>query len=145
MFIHQNPSYYAGCRLEVIEGTMDHLGFVTAEQNHYVNVAIIGKGSLISIVEQVSALISRNQYTANNQRKTRDQLYVSTVSYKSDHGGTKDQMMFMPKYMFLIMLTRSYFVKATKKLYLQHRYKPNGKFISWPIGQAFNLEDSILM
>ena len=37
------------------------------------------------------------------------------------------------------------FVKATKKIYLQHRYETNGNSISWPIGQDFNLEDSTLI
>ena len=69
-----------------IEGNMDILIFVTAEQNHSVNVSIIGKVSSMSIDEQISALFSKNKYIARNRRKSRDELYFSTVDYKSDHG-----------------------------------------------------------
>ena len=62
------------------------------------NVRIFGKCSSMLIVEHISALFTKNQYIVRNHRKTRDELYVSTVKYTSDHGGKKERMMFMSKY-----------------------------------------------
>ena len=129
--IHQNPSYYAGYYLKEIKGNTDHLGSVTADKNHSINAAIIGKGSSMSIVDQISALFSKNQCIARNQRKTRDELYISTVNYSSYHGGKEgaDDVyanIYLTNYAYQKLL-----LSLPKKSYLQHRYKPNGSFISW--------------
>ena len=61
MAIHQNQSYYAGYYSKEIKGSMDLLGSIIAEQKKSINIAIIGKGISMSIVEHISALFTKNQ------------------------------------------------------------------------------------
>ena len=57
MAIHQNPSYYIGYYLKGIKGSMDVLGYIIADQNQSINVAIIGKGSSMSIIETTFCIV----------------------------------------------------------------------------------------
>ena len=87
MAIHQNLSYYAGYYLEGIEGNIDVLGSITGEQNHSVNIRIIDKVILMSIVELIFTLFRKNQYIVRNHRKIHDELYGITADSTPDYGG----------------------------------------------------------
>ena len=116
MDIHHNPSYYVGFYLKGIEGNMDVLGSVTADQNYSINVAIIGQGSSMSIVEQISVLFIKNQYVARNHRKMRDAQYISTVTYTSDHGGEEGKDDVHTNISLTVYFYQKLFVKAAKKI-----------------------------
>ena len=67
------------------------------------------------LLKQLSALFSKNQYIARNQRKTCDELHVSTVNYTPDHGGQEGADDVHEKIHFTDYAYHKLFVKATKK------------------------------
>ena len=97
---------------------MDDLGYVTPKKNHSINISIIGKGNSMSTIEHFFAFFSKSQYIARNQRKTRDQLYVSTGNYTSDHGGQEGRDGIHDKINVNDYAYQKLFVKATKKYHI---------------------------
>ena len=59
--IINDPGYYAGWHLRQVEGNLDALGSVPAEQNHSSITARIGKGACWELVIHVERLASGQQ------------------------------------------------------------------------------------
>ena len=70
MIVHKTSLCYAEYYLNEIEGNIDILRSITAEQNHVLNVKIISQGGSNLVVEQISVVFSKNQYVARNNRKS---------------------------------------------------------------------------
>ena len=70
----------------------------------------------MTIVEQISTLLSKIQYIARNYRKTCYALYVSTVNYTSYHGEKEGANDVHTKIILTDYAYQKLFVEATKKI-----------------------------
>ena len=96
--ICQNPSYHAEYFFKIIEGNMIVLGSAIADKNHSINVAIIGKGSSMSVVEFFSVLFSKINMLQGIIGKHAMHDILVQLLYTSYHGGKKEWMILLQKY-----------------------------------------------
>ena len=118
--IHSKSEYYSGYHTRQILCSLDLNGSTVAEINHSSVVAHLGSGGLMTIMDQVSQLLTRQQHLYNKERDIEISSIVSCHQYKSKFYGIKGLHDHEAKKNYLAMLIGISFrlLLVTVKLYL---------------------------
>ena len=87
--IYSKPDYYAGYYIRQINCNLNLNGSTIAEINHSSVVAHLGPGGLMTIMDQLSQLLTRQQFLYNKERDVEVRSIVSCHKYKSSFYGMK--------------------------------------------------------
>ena len=107
--IYSKPEYYAGYYTRKILCNLNLNGSTIAEINHSSVVAHLGSGGLMTIMDQLSQLLTRQQHLYNKERDIETTSIVTCHKYKSKFIGMKALNDHEAKKNYLVMLTRNYF------------------------------------
>jgi hypothetical protein len=83
--IHENPRRYAGYKRRSIPGNMGLMGSAPAEQNHSSVTARVGPGGIMSITENMSELLVRQQDIAREDQEKFTKFYSKWKTFQSKY------------------------------------------------------------
>ncbi len=88
---HSNPMKYAAYTLAEVEGNSERCGSTPAEENHSSIVSHLGKGASMSLPEQITQLLVRQQHLSTKKSKACLEYAVGCTTYKSAMEMAKDR------------------------------------------------------
>jgi hypothetical protein len=83
--IHENPRQYAGYKRRSIPGNLGLMGSAPAEQNHSSVTARVGPGGIMSITENMSELLVRQQDIAREDQEKFTKFYSKWKTFQSKY------------------------------------------------------------
>jgi len=110
--IYNNPDYYSGYYLKLLNGNLRMMGDAPAEQNHSSIAAHLGNGANWTISEHVRQLIERQNTLEKSFHHNDNKLYTSSLNFRSDMLGQdkKDEELAkknLTKYAFVKLFLRT--------------------------------------